>query len=61
MTVVWFNDDRAEHTVTTADNSPERFDSGVIPSGGFSVFTFSKPGTYDYYDKFNPSKRDKLL
>jgi plastocyanin len=86
MTVVWFNDDSAQHTVTALTNeseqgrsSPvpvlapllepvlktiapggERFDSGVIPPGGFSVFTFTKPGTYPYYDEFNPSHRGQI-
>jgi plastocyanin len=85
MTVGWFNDDSAEHTVTALTNeseqggsSPdplapllepvlenvklgvEQFDSGVIPPGGFSIFTFTKPGTYPYYDEFNPSHRGQI-
>jgi hypothetical protein len=51
MTVVWFNDDSNPHTVTTISAAPEQFDSGVIPPGGFSVMTFTKPGLYIYYDK----------
>lgn len=60
MTVVWFNDDSTEHTVTPLLKEPplgERFGSGVIPPGGFSVFTFTKPGIYQYYDEFNPRHR----
>jgi plastocyanin len=86
MTVVWFNDDSVEHTVTALTNeseqggsSPipvlepilepaietlvpggEQFDSGVIPPGGFSVFTFTKPGTYPYYDEFNTTHRGQI-
>jgi hypothetical protein len=44
MSVVWFNDDSNPHTVTTISSAPEQFDSGIIPSGGFSVMTFTKPG-----------------
>jgi plastocyanin len=86
MTVVWFNDDSTQHTVTTLTNeskeeglSPfpildpilepavtnitngiELFDSGVLPPGGFSVFTFTNPGTYAYYDEFNPTHRGQI-
>ena len=84
MTVVWFNDDSTQHTVTPLTNesqqglsspvldallepveetiipSEERFGSGVIPPGGFSVFTFTKPGTYPYYDEFNPTLRGQI-
>lgn len=74
MTVVWFNDDSIPHTVTTKSSdegatgntgdvkttSPEQFDSGVIPPGGFALFTFTKPGTYDYYDKLNPTSQGQI-
>ena len=63
MTVVWFNDDSTEHTVTPLLQEPpieERFGSGVIPPGGFSVFTFTKPGMYLYYDEFNPAHRGQI-
>jgi hypothetical protein len=46
MSVVWFNDDSNPHTVTTISSAPEQFDSGIIPPGGFSVMTFTKPGLY---------------
>jgi plastocyanin len=55
MSVVWFNDDSNPHTITTISSAPEQFDSGIIPPGGFSVMTFTKPGLYIYYDKMNPS------
>jgi plastocyanin len=63
MTVVWFNDDSTEHTVTPLLKEPpiqERFGSGVIPPGGFSVFMFTKPGIYQYYDEFNPTHRGQI-
>lgn len=75
MTVVWFNDDTKSHTVTTKlsdggivgntsnvkiNSPPEQFDSGIIPPGGFAVFTFTKPGTYNYYDNLNPSNQGQI-
>jgi plastocyanin len=61
MSVVWFNDDSNPHTVTTISSAPEQFDSGVIPPGGFSVMTFTKPGLYIYYDKMNPSIEGSII
>jgi hypothetical protein len=35
--------------------SPQKIDSGPIPpNGGSFIHTFFKPGTYNYYDKFDP-------
>lgn len=61
MTVVWFNDDSNPHSVTTISSAPERFDSGIIPPGGFSIKTFTKPGLYVYYDKMNPSLQGSII
>ena len=61
MTVVWFNDDSNPHSVTTISSAPERFDSGIIPPGGFSIMTFTKPGLYIYYDKLNPSLEGTII
>jgi plastocyanin len=61
MSVVWFNDDSNPHTVTTISSAPEQFDSGIIPPGGFSVMTFTKPGLYIYYDKMNPSIEGSII
>ncbi|MGI0050866.1 MAG: cupredoxin domain-containing protein, partial [Nitrososphaeraceae archaeon] len=61
MTVVWFNDDSNPHSVTTITSAPEQFDSGIIPPGGFSIMTFTKPGLYKYYDKMNPSVEGSII
>jgi plastocyanin len=61
MTVVWFNDDSNPHTVTTISAAPEQFDSGIIPPGGFSIMTFTKPGLYIYHDKMNPSIEGSII
>ena len=51
QTVTWTNRDDDVHTVTSS--------SGVFGSGGLDAddtftFTFSKPGTYDYFCKLHP-------
>lgn len=66
MTVIWFNNDNAYHTVTTVSNSsitsPENFDSNFIPAnGGSYIHTFNKIGTYDYFDKQNPSSHGRII
>lgn len=66
MTVVWFNDDDGEHTITTAQNSsnpsPEVLDSGPIQGmGGSFIHTFTKEGIYNYYDQLNPSAKGRLV
>ena len=66
MTVVWFNNDHAYHTVTTISNNsvtpPEKLDSSLIPTnGGSYIHTFSKIGTYDYYDKQHPSTHGRII
>lgn len=66
MTVIWFNDDNGDHSVTTtASNStytaPESFDSGpIVTDGGSFVHTFDKPGVYHYYDTFYPSAQGTI-
>ncbi|HJT47178.1 MAG TPA: hypothetical protein VJ729_03265 [Nitrososphaeraceae archaeon] len=60
MTVIWFNNDQGQHTITTLPNNiyspPQAFDSGVVPgSGGSFIHQFNQPGSYVYFDQFNPS------
>ncbi len=60
MTVIWFNNDEGEHSVTTLTNGtyspPVTFDSGFIPANGGSVIhQFNSPGRYIYFDQFDPS------
>ena len=60
MTVIWFNNDQGQHTITTLRNNtyspPQAFDSGVVPgSGGSFIHQFNQPGSYVYFDQFNPS------
>jgi plastocyanin len=60
MTVIWFNNDQGQHSITTLTNNsyspPEAFDSGgILGSGGSFIHQFNKPGSYVYFDQFNPS------
>jgi plastocyanin len=48
-TVRWVNASSAPHTVTGFG-----VDSGIIPVGGQSTYTFSRPGTYSYSCMLHP-------
>jgi plastocyanin len=50
-TVTWVNDDTAPHTVTANDAG---FDSGNVGPGESFTFTFTAPGTYQYYCAYHP-------
>lgn len=56
-TVVWQNDDKSSHTVTTGTYSlgfDGRVDSGVISSGNSFSYKFDKSGVYNYFCLFHP-------
>jgi len=60
MTVIWFNNDEGEHSVTTLTNNtyspPETINSGAISgNGGSFIHQFNTPGRYVYFDQFDPS------
>jgi plastocyanin len=50
-TVTWINDDGRDHTVTARDRS---FDSGIMTSGALFEWTFTQPGTYEYFCALHP-------
>jgi plastocyanin len=54
-TVTWTNEDPTSHTVTsgTRGNPSGLFDSGDVAPGATFSFTFTQPGTYDYYCKIH--------
>ncbi len=60
MTVIWFNDDDSQHSVTFNDTSPEAIDSGDMGPGGVFIHKFSTPGIYDYYDSANPQSKGRI-
>ncbi len=59
-TVAWVNDDRGQsHTITSGlsnstDNGNE-FNSGMLSFSAFFIYTFNKPGLFNYHDVVNPS------
>ncbi len=54
--VEWVNGDDIEHSVT-AGKETKAFDSGFFEKNGSFSFTFTKPGTYDYFCKRHPSMK----
>jgi plastocyanin len=55
-TVTWTNQDTVAHTVTAGprDNPSGLFDSGNMEAGGTFSFTFTEPGTYEYFCSPHP-------
>jgi len=56
-TVIWINKDTIPHTITSS-SCPCRhdfFDSGNLDPDEQFNFTFTEPGTYEYYCKIHPS------
>jgi len=51
-TVLWYNNDSVDHTVTAQDNS---FDSGRISPNETFEYTFQQTGTLEYYCMIHPS------
>lgn len=51
-TVTWTNNDSAPHTVTANDRS---FESPRLDQGGTFTFTFTEPGTFEYFCEFHPN------
>jgi len=56
-TVVWYNNDSVDHTVTARDNS---FDSGRISPNETFEYTFQQSGTLEYYCTIHPSMTGKV-
>lgn len=52
-TVVWINKERAKHTATS---DVALFDSGDQPMGNVYEYTFTEPGTYNYYCVYHGDK-----
>lgn len=60
MSVIWFNEDDSQHSVTFNDTSPEAIDSGPLAQGDIFIHKFSIPGIYDYYDSQNPTSKGRI-
>ena len=55
-TVRWTNRDPAPHTSTsgTVSQKSNVWDSGTIGAGGSFSFTFTEPGTFQYFCEIHP-------
>jgi len=58
--VEWVNLDSTQHTVTST-SGPESFDSKKLEQNGRYSFTFTKPGTYEYYCELHPGMKGKVV
>lgn len=58
-TVKWSNGDDIEHSVTSKQDG--QFDSGFFKKDGTYEFTFSAPGTYEYFCKRHPSMKATVV
>jgi plastocyanin len=57
-TVAWTNNDAVEHTVTAIDRS---FDSGNIAPGATWQYTFTRPGTYQFFCVVHPFMKGVVI
>jgi plastocyanin len=57
-TVAWTNNDAVPHTVTAVDRS---FDSGNLAAGATWQYTFTKPGTYQFFCVVHPFMKGVVI
>ncbi len=57
-TVTWTNNDDVPHTVVS---TTKKFASMVLETDGQFSFTFSDPGTYDYFCSVHPHMTGKAI
>jgi quinohemoprotein ethanol dehydrogenase len=62
-TVTWTNTGAQPHsaTSTVSETNPTKFDSGIMTPGQSYSYTFTKPGTYDYFCVPHPFMRGKVI
>ena len=58
-TVKWTNRDDIPHTVVSDDKTT--FKSKVLDTDDTFTFTFTKPGTYDYFCSIHPKMTGKVV
>lgn len=59
-TITWTNQDTAPHTVTTT-SGPQSLNSPYLSKGQSWSYTFSAPGTYEYYCTVHPDMRARIV
>jgi plastocyanin len=58
-TITWINDDEdMGHNVVSTSNA---FESKLFVTGGHYSFTFTAPGTYEYFCEVHPFMRGKIV
>jgi len=57
--VTWTNNDDVPHVVTSDDN--KMFRSKALDTDDHFAFTFTKPGTYNYYCAIHPKMTAKIV
>jgi len=57
-TVVWTNYDTAQHTVTSTEDI---FDSGLFGENETFEYTFTEPGTYEYFCTVHPFMEGEVI
>ncbi len=57
-TVSWVNDDEEPHTITSTDGA---FASPPLEGDGRFSFTFTTPGTYQYFCALHPHMRAEVV
>jgi plastocyanin len=58
--VTWTNRDDIPHTIVSTDD-PKAFKSKVLDTDEKFSFTFSKPGTYQYFCSIHPKMTGKVI
>ena len=58
-TVTWTNNDDVPHVVTSDDG--KMFKSKALDTDDRFSFTFTKPGTYNYYCSIHPKMTGKVI
>ena len=58
-TVTWTNSDDVPHVVSSDDN--KLFKSKALDTDDHFSFTFTKPGTYNYYCAIHPKMTAKIV
>lgn len=58
-TITWTNNDDVPHVVSSDDN--KMFKSKALDTDDHFSFTFTKPGTYNYYCAIHPKMTAKIV
>ena len=60
-TITWVNNDPIAHTATAAKNAPGGPWEVMIPPGKSAVMQMMTAGTIDYYCRFHPNMKARLI